>query len=131
MAMSNLPVDPRFLPWIGGLVFLVLQAPAHGQGAEAGRAHHDRDASRAGTGSVPTALVGRVLGPDGEPVQGAVVVTSAGGQAVTDARGAYRLAVEMPLDACHPGDRCRSGTRRELGRAQVALTGASTTPTRP
>src|SRR5262245_38675405 len=43
--------------------------------------------------SLPFVLEGLVLEPDGAPAVGAVVVTSAGGQAVTDADGAYRLEV--------------------------------------
>src|SRR6185503_4148795 len=44
-------------------------------------------------------LEGFVLGPDGSPAEGAVVVSSAGGRAVTDGAGSYRLEVEVPLDA--------------------------------
>ncbi len=44
-------------------------------------------------------LDGVVFDRDGNPVEGAVVVSSAGGQAVTDASGSYRLVVELPLDA--------------------------------
>src|SRR5262245_60159481 len=42
---------------------------------------------------------GFVLDPDGAPAEGAVVVTSAGGRAVTDVRGHYRLDVEVPRGA--------------------------------
>src|SRR5262245_52644964 len=45
------------------------------------------------------ALEGLVLTPDGSPVEGAVVVSSAGGKAVTDVAGRYRLDVEVPPDA--------------------------------
>jgi hypothetical protein len=44
-------------------------------------------------------LQGFVSESAGEPVQGAVVVSSAGGEALTDAAGAYRLAVSVPLGA--------------------------------
>ena len=44
--------------------------------------------------SVPTVFSGRVVGPDGAAVAGAVVVTSAGGQAVSAADGSFLLAVE-------------------------------------
>src|SRR5262245_37656835 len=44
-------------------------------------------------------LEGFVLGPDGNPAEGAVVVSSAGGQAVTDVAGRYQLEIEVPIDA--------------------------------
>jgi len=46
-----------------------------------------------------TVLVGQVLGPDGAPAAGAVVVTSAGGQAVTAPDGAFSLEVALPPEA--------------------------------
>src|SRR5262245_44916619 len=46
-----------------------------------------------------TVLRGRVLLPDGNPAAGAVVVASAGGQAVTDASGEFSLEVALPPDA--------------------------------
>src|SRR5262245_19330559 len=42
---------------------------------------------------------GYVLTPDGGPAEGVMVLCSAGGKAVTDAAGDYRLEVEVPLDA--------------------------------
>src|SRR5512145_2258925 len=42
---------------------------------------------------------GRVCWPDDSPASGAVVVSSAGGEVVTGADGAFTLAVELPLDA--------------------------------
>src|SRR5262245_45143704 len=42
---------------------------------------------------------GFVFAPDGSPAQGAVVVTSAGGKAVVDASGHYRLEVRVPREA--------------------------------
>jgi HYR domain-containing protein len=44
-------------------------------------------------------LEGVVLAPDGSPAEGATVVSSAGGKAVTDETGKYRLQVELPLGA--------------------------------
>src|SRR5262245_50517305 len=41
-------------------------------------------------------LTGVVVGPGGLPIQGAVVVSHAGGRGVTDAFGRYRLAVSVP-----------------------------------
>ena len=49
--------------------------------------------------SAPALIVGHVLGPDGAPVAGAVVVTSLGGQAVTDAAGAFGLELALPAGA--------------------------------
>jgi len=46
----------------------------------------------------PIVLDGFVLAPDGAPAQGAVVVSSEGGHAVTDAAGRYRLEVALPHD---------------------------------
>jgi len=48
---------------------------------------------------VPTVLEGFVLAPDGAPAEGAVVLSSAGGQAVTDHAGNFRLELSLPLDA--------------------------------
>jgi hypothetical protein len=39
---------------------------------------------------------GCVYDPSGAPAEGAVVVTSAGGQAVTDWNGSYRLEAQVP-----------------------------------
>jgi hypothetical protein len=44
-------------------------------------------------------LEGSVLDAQGAPAEGAVVVSSAGGKAVTDVAGRYRLEVEVPLEA--------------------------------
>ena len=49
--------------------------------------------------SAPTLIVGHVLGPQGAPIAGAVVVTSLGGQTVTDAAGAFSLELVLPADA--------------------------------
>ena len=42
---------------------------------------------------------GFVYDTDGAPAEGAVVVTSAGGQAITDWNGAYRLEALVPAEA--------------------------------
>ena len=46
-------------------------------------------------------IEGFVLALDGAPAEGAVVVSSAGGRAITDAAGTYRLEVEVPPGATH------------------------------
>ena len=48
---------------------------------------------------VPRVFEGFVLESEGAPAQGAVVVSSAGGKAVTDVSGSFRLAVSVPLAA--------------------------------
>ncbi|HEX6885160.1 MAG TPA: HYR domain-containing protein [Planctomycetota bacterium] len=47
----------------------------------------------------PVVFEGFVFAPDGSPAEGAVVVTSAGGKAVVDARGHYRLEARVPREA--------------------------------
>jgi len=49
--------------------------------------------------SAPVVLEGFVLEPDGAPAEGAVVVSSAGGRAVADRNGSYRLEVCFPGEA--------------------------------
>ena len=51
------------------------------------------------TESVVFTFEGFVVALDGLPAEGAVVVSSAGGQAVTDAGGSFRLEAQVPLDA--------------------------------
>jgi len=48
---------------------------------------------------VPVAFEGLVLEPNGAPAEGAVVVSSAGGRAVTDWNGHYRLEAQVSPDA--------------------------------
>src|SRR5262245_24126147 len=86
---------------IGGLVLLAMPALVAGQEARRGgpSGRSCAESACATAQSLRVVLVGRVVDPDGVPRAGAVVVTSAGGQALTDARGGYRLAVEVPVDA--------------------------------
>jgi len=51
------------------------------------------------TDAVTLTLEGSVLDPGGAPAEGAVVVSSAGGQTVTDASGGFRLDIRVTLDA--------------------------------
>src|SRR5262245_40900752 len=76
------------IAWIGILALNgTLSAQADGPAARAG------DGDR---GAVHRVLEGFVLSPDGSPAQGAIVVSSAGGKTLTDARGAYWLELELP-----------------------------------
>jgi len=71
-------------------ILLALQGSTYGQ----------LDAHTASAAEPARAIVvGRVLGPDEAPAVGAVVVTSAGGQAVTDSEGAFSLELELSADA--------------------------------
>src|SRR5262245_4757005 len=49
----------------------------------------------------PVVFEGFVYAPDGSPAEGAVVVTSAGGKAVVDVRGHYRIGARIPEEAQH------------------------------
>ena len=44
-------------------------------------------------------FIGVVNEPDGTPAEGAIVVSSAGGKAVTGAEGSFRLEVRVPSDS--------------------------------
>ncbi|HEX6884482.1 MAG TPA: HYR domain-containing protein [Planctomycetota bacterium] len=74
----------------------------------------------------PLVLEGCVLAPDGAPAQGAVVVSSAGGQAVTDVRGRYRLAVALaPEVAGLQVTAVGAGSGGLVASARVARAGAA------
>jgi len=101
-----------FAPRVASLLLLalvgpaVLPRPAHAQ-------------------STRFAFEGFVLDPDGLPVEGAVVVTSAGGRAVTDAAGSYRLEVVVPDEATSAELTAVGGTGgRLVAHASVPLRGA-------
>ncbi len=67
-----------------------------------------------------------MLAPDGARAEGAVVVSSAGGQAVTDGSGRFRLAVQVPRDAQSVQvTAVGRGATSLLGSAGVALFGPS------
>jgi hypothetical protein len=117
-----------------GLSLLTLQGSVRGQNVAPGeldaslRVMHADGAIDAATTveSARTVFVGRVIEPDGTPAVGAVVVTSAGGQAVTDAQGAFSLEVDLPADAksVRVTAAMGSGTGSLVGGAQVGgLTG--------
>jgi hypothetical protein len=92
---------------------------ATGQGGPSGEHRAQAVSSPA---SVAVVLEGFVLAPDGSPAEGAVVVSSAGGRAVTDVAVNYRLEVEVPLDATSVQVTAVGGARGNLvARASVAL----------
>src|SRR5262245_64818116 len=84
----------------GGASLLVLQAVAGAQAECGGIAAAAIDDSEVeAIEPMPIVLVGRVAGPDGSPVERAAITTSAGGQAISDAHGRFRLELRVPLDA--------------------------------
>ncbi|HEX6886161.1 MAG TPA: HYR domain-containing protein [Planctomycetota bacterium] len=71
-------------------------------------------------------LEGFVLGPDGSPAENAVVVSSAGGRAVSDVAGNYRLEVEVPVEATSVQVTAVGGASGNLvASASVALSGTT------
>src|SRR5262245_29432471 len=75
----------------------------------------------------PAVFEGLVLEPDGTPAEGAVVVSSAGGTAVADDSGSFRLEVGVPLDATSVQLTAVGRWRRSVASSSVSLSG---TPTR-
>ena len=74
------------------------------------------------TGSKLVVFEGVVLGPDGAPAPGAVVVSSAGGRAVTGLDGGYRLELQVPVESESVQiTAIGSGNRRLLASASVEL----------
>src|SRR5262245_7315348 len=76
---------------------LVLESLVLARSASAQRNPGNQHA--AGVASRSVVFEGFVLAPDGGPEEGAVIVSSAGGGAVTDRNGRYRLEVDVPLEA--------------------------------
>src|SRR6185503_14497026 len=117
-----------------GLGLFVLQASSSGQTGSNGSVAHRGETSVAetaadrelGVETMPIVIVGRVLGPDGRAREGVVVASSAGGRALTDARGEYRLELEVPLDADGVQVTAVAGSLRAS--TSVAVTGSGTTP---
>ena len=108
-------------PVIASLVFLgasILPGNASAQGVPPVESARVADVS-----SGVVVLDGFVLDPSGAPAEGAVVVSSAGGRAVTDAAGSYRLELELPLDArtVQVTATQRSGQWRATASAQIRL----------
>src|SRR5688500_12630146 len=91
------------LPWrwsIPSRVFLVFLGPGRVGSAQGVPFEPEVGLERTGpleSGSL--AFEGIVYEPSGAPAEGAVVVSSAGGQAVTGWNGTYRLETRMPPEA--------------------------------
>ena len=81
-----------------GMAALVLAGSARAQGALPGRMAAGARGVVARESEALT-VEGFVLDTDGRPAEGAVVVSSAGGKALTDASGRYVLEIEVPLGA--------------------------------
>ena len=62
-------------------------------------ADRERNASESSADQVAYTFEGFVVEPDWTSAEGAIVVTSAGGQAVTDVNGSFRITVEVPVEA--------------------------------
>src|SRR6185503_1142814 len=107
-----------------------LQASVGAQIDVRGSEHARAEDPTAAIETVSIVLFGCVVDADGTPREGAVVVSSAGGRALTDARGDYRLEVEVPLDATSVQVTAVAGGGGGslVASASVAITGSSTTP---
>jgi len=92
---DEVPARRTLLATCLAAVVLAVPRPAQGNAPSEAGATRDPVASP-GASAV---FEGTVLAPDGAPARGAVVVSSAGGRAVTDASGRYRLEVVPPLAA--------------------------------
>jgi hypothetical protein len=73
---------------------------------------------------VPVVFEGFVFASDGLPVEGAVVVSSAGATAVTDGAGHYRLEARVPLEAERVWITCVDGSNA-VASASVGLPAGS------
>jgi hypothetical protein len=79
-------------PWSRVVLVSILGGLGTSLGGQVvGRTHEDLRAT--------VAFEGIVVDADGAPAEGAVVVSSAGGEAATDRGGRYRLEIGVPLDA--------------------------------
>jgi len=133
MSSSLAGVSPRRFLVLLGLWGWTLQASAGAQNETRPSAtgHEPGLAEREGVDDQTMSLSvhGRVVDQDGVPHEGALVVSSAGGQAITDARGEYCLEAEVPLDAEGvqlTATAARSGMT-QVASGWVAVTGSSAT----
>src|SRR5688572_15469210 len=101
-----------------GLVEPSLSASSQDASLIAARAAEDRSC-------VPFVFEGFVLDPDGAPAEGAVVVSSAGGRAVADCNGRYRLEARVPVEAESVQISALGSTKDLAAGTSVDVTGAS------
>src|SRR5262245_1580839 len=92
--MQRLSTRPLVLASLLPLAF-----PALGSAQEGDRPGEETLRAVEAPRSAPLVFEGIVLGIDGARAAGAVVVTGAGGNAVTKEDGSYRLEVAAPIDA--------------------------------
>jgi hypothetical protein len=105
--------------WFGGVLFSL--APC------ATLAHAMTQGEPSATEHVT--LEGFVLAPDGSPAEGAMVTSSAGGRAVTDVAGLFRLEVDVPLEVTSVQVTARgSAGRSSIASASVALSASMLSP---
>jgi len=90
-------------------------APASSRGPSVGEPAHEAEPT------LPVVLEGCVLEPGGGPAPEAVVVTSAGGRAVTDNTGSYRLEAAVPTAAEELQVTALAADGRRSASARVAL----------
>ncbi|MSR64037.1 MAG: hypothetical protein EXS08_16565 [Planctomycetes bacterium] len=95
---------PATTPWLILFWLLTLGARSSAQGERAPELPEQLDPDQRSDElesevRVPIVFEGFVLCADGNPAEGAVVVSSAGGQAITDVAGNYRLELDVPLEA--------------------------------
>src|SRR5262245_29588913 len=127
---ASLKVRSRVYSWpeLASLASLTVLAFGHSSSAQgAPLVERDADAARIEEvdAPVPIVLEGFVLAPDGTPAEGAVVVSSAGGQAITDQDGHYRLSVGAPIAAQSVQvTAAGSGSKSLLATTNVALSPA-------
>ncbi len=119
-------MDAR-VTWFGSVLVALVPCAVLASGGAASAQDELTGATSAPLGDGRQSLLtleGLVLAPDGSPAEGAVVVSSAGGKALTDAGGRYRFEVEVPLEATSVQVTASSGAGRNLS-ASVALSGAT------
>jgi len=81
---------------------------------------------------VSVVFEGIVFDSDGAPAEGALVVTSAGGRALTDGTGTYRLDVEVSVEASNAEITAFGGENGELvATRSVSLSAGGLVPMQP
>jgi hypothetical protein len=113
--------------WALASVVSIAMVALAGRGSTATRG----DSGEGPRPSVPVVLEGFVLDADGTPAQGAVVTSSAGGRAITDALGRYRIEESVSVDARRVQVWAAAPDRRGWRSASVALPGHELVPLAP